>query len=165
MRCDYRRCGTNELPQRHFLQQTASLAAIAPFSVTRAALRRGVCNACGTTSRRSTGSSRWGTLLGTRRTSDGARRRGHRLHGVHRERERWCRRQGDFARGLAIATISPAPYVAYTTAPRFFEVDSFQTLLPQAFFMLVAAGGILMTATDLNHWPHNGTPSLSEATS
>ena len=27
------------------------------------------------------------------------------------------------------------------------------------------AGGILMTATDMNHGPHHGTPSLSEATS
>ena len=60
---------------------------------------------------------------------------------------------------------APRPTSPTPSAPRFFEVDSFQTLLPQAFFMLVAAGGILMTATDMNHGPHHGTPSLSEATS
>lgn len=46
--------------------------------------------------------------------------------------------KGDFVKGLIITTISSALYVAYATAARFFSVDSFQILLPQAFFMLAA---------------------------
>ena len=46
--------------------------------------------------------------------------------------------KGDFVKGLVITTISSALYVAYATAARFFSVDSFQILLPQAFFMLGA---------------------------
>lgn len=46
--------------------------------------------------------------------------------------------KGDFVKGLVITTISSALYVAYATAARFFSVDSFQILLPQAFFMLAA---------------------------
>lgn len=45
---------------------------------------------------------------------------------------------GDFAKGIVITTISSALYVAYATAARFFSVDSFQILLPQALFMLAA---------------------------
>ena len=46
--------------------------------------------------------------------------------------------KGDFVKGLVITTISSALYVAYATAARFFSVDSFQILLPQALFMLAA---------------------------
>lgn len=46
--------------------------------------------------------------------------------------------KGDFVKGLIITTISSALYVAYATAARFFSVDSFQILLPQALFMLAA---------------------------
>ncbi len=46
--------------------------------------------------------------------------------------------KGDFVKGLIITTISSALYVAYATAARFFSVDSFQILLPQALFMLGA---------------------------
>lgn len=45
---------------------------------------------------------------------------------------------GNFAKGLIITTISSALYVAYATAARFFSVDSFQILFPQALFMLVS---------------------------
>ena len=45
---------------------------------------------------------------------------------------------GDYVKGLVITTISSALYVAYATVARFFEVDSFQILLPQALFMLAA---------------------------
>lgn len=43
-----------------------------------------------------------------------------------------------FVKGIVITTISSALYVAYATAARFFSVDSFQILLPQALFMLAA---------------------------
>lgn len=46
--------------------------------------------------------------------------------------------KGDFVKGIVITTISSALYVAYATAARFFSVDSFQILLPQALFMLAA---------------------------
>lgn len=46
--------------------------------------------------------------------------------------------RGDFVKGVVITTISSALYVAYATAARFFSVDSFQILLPQALFMLAA---------------------------
>lgn len=46
--------------------------------------------------------------------------------------------RGDFVKGIVITTISSALYVAYATAARFFSVDSFQILLPQALFMLAA---------------------------
>lgn len=46
--------------------------------------------------------------------------------------------KGDFVKGLIITTISSALYVAYAAAARFFSVDSFQILLPQALFMLAA---------------------------
>lgn len=45
---------------------------------------------------------------------------------------------GNFAKGIVITTISSVLYVAYATAARFFSVDSFQILLPQALFMLAA---------------------------
>ena len=45
---------------------------------------------------------------------------------------------GDFVKGLIITTISSALYVAYASAARFFSVDSFQILLPQALFMLAS---------------------------
>lgn len=46
--------------------------------------------------------------------------------------------KGAFVKGLIITTISSGLYVAYATAARFFSVDSFQILLPQALFMLAA---------------------------
>ena len=46
--------------------------------------------------------------------------------------------RGTFVKGIVITTISSALYVAYATAARFFSVDSFQILLPQALFMLAA---------------------------
>lgn len=45
---------------------------------------------------------------------------------------------GDLQKGIIITAISSALYVAYATAARFFSVDSFQILLPQALFMLVS---------------------------
>jgi glucose uptake protein len=41
-------------------------------------------------------------------------------------------------KGVIITAISSVLYVAYATAARFFNVDSFQILLPQALFMLAA---------------------------
>lgn len=46
--------------------------------------------------------------------------------------------RGTFVKGIVITTISSVLYVAYATAARFFSVDSFQILLPQALFMLAA---------------------------
>ena len=43
-----------------------------------------------------------------------------------------------YVKGIVITTISSLLYVAYATAARFFSVDSFQILLPQALFMLAA---------------------------
>lgn len=48
------------------------------------------------------------------------------------------RTSGDFVKGLVITTISSLLYVAYATVARFFKVDSFQILLPQALFMFAA---------------------------
>ena len=48
------------------------------------------------------------------------------------------RTSSDFVKGLVITTISSLLYVAYATVARFFEVDSFQILLPQALFMFAA---------------------------
>ena len=45
---------------------------------------------------------------------------------------------GAYVKGIVITTISSLLYVAYATAARFFSVDSFQILLPQALFMLAA---------------------------
>lgn len=45
---------------------------------------------------------------------------------------------GDFIKGVIITFISSALYIAYATAARFFSVDSFQILLPQALFMIAA---------------------------
>ncbi len=45
---------------------------------------------------------------------------------------------GDLRKGIVITVISSLLYVAYATAARFFSVDSFQILLPQALFMLAA---------------------------
>ena len=45
---------------------------------------------------------------------------------------------GDFVKGVVITFISSALYIAYATAARFFSVDSFQILLPQALFMIAA---------------------------
>lgn len=47
--------------------------------------------------------------------------------------------KSDIRKGVIITAISSALYVAYATAARFFNVDSFQILLPQALFMLAAA--------------------------
>ena len=44
----------------------------------------------------------------------------------------------DIRKGVIITAISSVLYVAYATAARFFNVDSFQILLPQALFMLAA---------------------------
>lgn len=44
----------------------------------------------------------------------------------------------DLTRGIIITAISSALYVAYASAARFFSVDSFQILLPQALFMVTA---------------------------
>lgn len=44
--------------------------------------------------------------------------------------------KSDIRKGVIITAISSALYVAYATAARFFNVDSFQILLPQALFML-----------------------------
>lgn len=44
----------------------------------------------------------------------------------------------DIRKGVTITAISSVLYVAYATAARFFNVDSFQILLPQALFMLAA---------------------------
>jgi glucose uptake protein len=44
--------------------------------------------------------------------------------------------KADIRKGVIITAISSALYVAYATAARFFNVDSFQILLPQALFML-----------------------------
>lgn len=46
--------------------------------------------------------------------------------------------KSDIRKGVIITAISSALYVAYATAARFFNVDSFQILLPQALFMLAA---------------------------
>lgn len=46
--------------------------------------------------------------------------------------------KSDIRKGVIITAISSALYVAYATAARFFNVDSFQILLPQAMFMLAA---------------------------
>lgn len=46
--------------------------------------------------------------------------------------------KSDIRKGVIITAISSALYVAYATAVRFFNVDSFQILLPQALFMLTA---------------------------
>lgn len=46
--------------------------------------------------------------------------------------------KSDIRKGVIITAISSALYVAYATAVRFFNVDSFQILLPQALFMLAA---------------------------
>lgn len=46
--------------------------------------------------------------------------------------------KSDLRKGVIITTISSALYVAYATAARFFNVDSFQILLPQALFMLAS---------------------------
>lgn len=46
--------------------------------------------------------------------------------------------KADIRKGVIITAISSALYVAYATAARFFNVDSFQILLPQALFMLAA---------------------------
>lgn len=53
-----------------------------------------------------------------------------------------ARGKGDFVKGVVITAISSALYIAYATAARFFSVDSFQILLPQAFFMI--AGTIVI---------------------
>ena len=45
---------------------------------------------------------------------------------------------GDLTRGIIITAISSALYVAYASAARFFSVDIFQILLPQALFMVGA---------------------------
>jgi glucose uptake protein len=44
--------------------------------------------------------------------------------------------KADIRKGVVITAISSVLYVAYATAARFFNVDSFQILLPQAMFML-----------------------------
>ena len=46
--------------------------------------------------------------------------------------------KSDIRKGVIITAISSALYVAYATAARFFNVDSFQILLPQALFLLAA---------------------------
>lgn len=46
--------------------------------------------------------------------------------------------KSDIRKGVIITAISSALYVAYAAAARFFNVDSFQILLPQALFMLAA---------------------------
>lgn len=59
-------------------------------------------------------------------------------------------KSGDFVKGIVITAISSALYIAYATAARFFSVDSFQILLPQALFMLAATVviGILMNGRE-----------------
>lgn len=44
----------------------------------------------------------------------------------------------DMRRGIVITFISAALYIMYATAARFFQVDSFQILLPQALFMVAS---------------------------
>jgi glucose uptake protein len=46
--------------------------------------------------------------------------------------------KADIRKGVIITAISSVLYVTYATAARFFNVDSFQILLPQALFMLAA---------------------------
>lgn len=55
---------------------------------------------------------------------------------THTEAGQQSTSASDIRKGLIITAISSALYVAYATAARFFSVDSFQILLPQALFIL-----------------------------